>query len=341
MTMNCDTLAVVFTDVCDADRVYADLGDAEARKLGARSLKLVAEAARRNGGRLIKTIGDGAMITFRAVEEAYRAASIIQLAMRGQAVQLKIGMHFGQVIMTGDDIFGDTVNVAARVLARAGAGEILMTRECVDTLGPLQRATVRLLDTTSVKGRPEWVEIFRVIGESENVNVTTVVASSAAPAEQTRVLVLTYRDQTVRVESTGGPFRIGRDAGSNLVIASAWSSRSHATIDMQRDRFVITDHSSNGTFVAGDDGAERYLKREQQQLAEHGVISVGITAAGNPRDLVHYRCEVATKPAADSRSIAARRAYHEGVTVLAESDGPVTVFRTPSLADRRPMAMAG
>ena len=339
MTMNCDTLAMMFTDVCDADRVYAELGDAEARKLGARCLKLVAEAARRNGGRLIKTIGDGAMLSFRTVEEAYRAASIIQLAMREQLLKLKIGMHFGQVIETGDDVFGDTVNVAARVLARAGADEILMTRECVDTLQPLQRATVRLLDTTSVKGRPEWVEIFRVINDRENV--TSVVAPSARPREgQRRVLVLTYKDAVVRLDTSGAPVLIGREGGCDLVVASAWASRRHATIDVQRDSFVLTDHSSNGTFVAGDDGAERFLKREQQPLADHGVISVGISAAGNPRDLIHYRCELATAVHADSRA-AAHKAYHEGVTVLAESDGPVTVFRTPSLADRRAVAVAG
>ncbi|HEX2827688.1 MAG TPA: adenylate/guanylate cyclase domain-containing protein [Burkholderiales bacterium] len=337
MTMNCDTLAVMFTDVSDAERVYTDFGDAEARRLGARCLKLVAEAARRNGGRLIKTIGDGAMMSFRSVEEAYRAASIIQLAMRDQVLKLKVGMHFGQVIETGDDVFGDTVNVAARVLARSGPGEILMTRECVDTLGPLQRATVRLLDTTSVKGRPELVEIFRVIGDRENV--TTVVASSARPAaDETKVLVLAYKDQTVRLEMTGSPIQIGREAGCDLVIASAWASRRHAKIEVQGDRFVITDHSSNGTFVSGEDGAERFLKRETQQLAEHGVISVGINAAGNPRDLVHYRCETATKH--DRRSAGAYKAYHEGVTILAESDGPVTVFRTPSLAGR-PAAIAG
>ena len=336
--MNCDMLAVMFTDVCDAERVYTDFGDTEARRLGARCLRLVAEAARRNGGRLIKTIGDGAMITFRTVEEAYRAASIVQLAMREQVLKLKVGIHFGQVIETGDDVFGDTVNVAARVLARAGAGEILMTRECVDTLGPLQRATVRLLDTTSVKGRPEWVEIFRVIGDRENV--TTVVASSATPAQSgTKVLVLTYRDQTLRLEPGDAAVLLGREAGCGLVIASAWASRRHATIDVQRDRFVITDHSSNGTFVSTEDGAERFLKREMQQLADHGVISVGINAAGNPRDLIHYRCETAAKH--DSRTAAAYKAYHEGVTILAESDGPVTVFRTPSLAERRPAAMAG
>ena len=335
MTMSCDTLAIMFTDVCDAERVYQELGDAEARKLGARCLKLIAEAARRNGGRLIKTIGDGAMITYRTVEDAYRAATIIQLAMRDAVLKVRIGMHFGQVIETGDDVFGDTVNVAARVLARSGPDEILMTRECVDTLRPEQRATVRLLDTTSVKGRPEWVQIYRVLGDRENV--TTVVAPSETPADAPQVLVLTYQDVTMRLETNGAPVLLGRDATCGLVIGSAWASRRHATIDVQRGRFVLTDHSSNGTFVADEGGNEQYLKREAHHLAAHGVISVGIGAVGNPRDIIHYRCELA--PA--SRAAVSPNSRHEGVTILAESDGPVTVFRTKSLTERRAAAIAG
>jgi adenylate cyclase len=258
--------------------------------------------------------------------------------MRGAAVRIKIGMHYGQVIETGDDVFGDTVNVAARVLARSGPDEILMTRECVDTLQPAQRATVRLLDTTSVKGRPEWVEIFRVIGDRENV--TTVVASSAMQADAPKVLVLSYRDTVLRLETTGAPVLIGRDASCGLVIASAWASRRHATIDLQRDRFVLTDHSSNGTFVADDGAAERFLKREVHLLAPHGTISVGIAAAGNPRDLIHYRCEISSSVSrgADARQ---RGPAQQGVTVLAESDGPVTVFRTQAQIERRAAAVAG
>jgi adenylate cyclase len=339
MTMKCDSLAVMFTDICDSSSVYRDLGDAEAHKLGARCLKLIAEATRRNGGRLIKTIGDGAMITFRSVEDAYRAASIIQLALRGGVLRIKIGLHFGAVIETGDDVFGDTVNVAARVLARSGPDEILMTRECVDTLQPAQRATVRLLDTTSVKGRPEWVEIYRVIGDRENV--TTVVQSSARPAQGPAAVVLTYKDTVLRLDASSGPVLIGRDATCGLVIASAWASRRHATIDVQRDHFVITDHSSNGTFVADEKGAEQHLKREAHHLASHGTISVGVGAVGNPRDLVHYRCEIGASSSRSRARGAGSTAIESEVTVVSGPDAPVTVFRTHARSEHRPTAIAG
>ena len=282
-------LAVMFTDVCDSASVYRTLGDAEAHRLSARCMRLVVESGRRYGGTLIKTIGDGAMMTFANVGDAYRAALAIQLAPQDDRFRVKIGLHFGAVIEANGDVFGDTVNVAARLLARAAANEILMTRECVDSLKPEQQATVRLLDTTSVKGRPEWVEIYRALGNSSDA--TTVVPSSAAAANSA-ALLLKYKDEVVRVEPSEGPLLIGRDPTCRLVVDTAWASRRHATIDLQRGQFVLTDHSANGTYVVGDDGPEQHVNREVHHLARRGTISIGIGGAENPEDIIRYRCDV-------------------------------------------------
>jgi class 3 adenylate cyclase len=288
MASSQDTVAVMFTDVCDSADVYRTLGDAEALRLSARCMRLVVESARRYGGRLIKTIGDGAMMTFPNARDAYRAALAIQLAPQDDRFRVKIGLHYGAVIETGDDVFGDTVNVAARLLARSAANEILMTRECVDNLRPEQRATVRLLDTTSVKGRPEWVEIYRALDHTENA--TTVVPSSVSTGASL-ALLLKYKDEIVRLEPSEGPVLIGRDPTCRLVVDTAWASRRHATIDLQRGSFVLTDHSANGTYVVDEDGAERHVNREVHHLARRGIISIGTDVQGNPEDLIRYRCE--------------------------------------------------
>jgi class 3 adenylate cyclase len=291
MTRSDKMLAVMFTDVCDSASVYRSLGDAEAHKLIARAMRLIVEAARRNGGRLIKTISEGTMMTFANPRDAYRAASAIQLATQEASLRVKIGLHFGPVIETGNDVFGDTVNVAARLLARSAANETLMTRECVDALKPEQRATVRLLDTTSVKGRPEWVEIYRALSSTEDA--TTVVPSSASAAASI-VLCLTYRTGTVRLEASEGPLLIGRDPTCRLVVDTGWASRRHATIDLQRGQFVLTDHSANGTYVADEDGAEEHVNREVHHLGRRGSISIGISVKENPDDVIHYHCEIAS-----------------------------------------------
>jgi adenylate cyclase len=283
-----EMLAVMFTDVCDSASVYRSLGDAEAHKLSTNCMRVVVEAARRNGGRLIKTIGDGAMLTFANARDAYRAAIAIQLAARETPLRVKVGIHCGAVIDTGDDIFGDTVNVAARVLARSAESEILMTRECLDALRPEQQATVRLLDTTSVKGRPEWLEIYRAIVDSDGA---TMVVSSSTSTAASVALLLKYKDEVVRLELSDGALLIGRDPGCSLVVDTAWASRRHATLDAQRGQFLLVDHSANGTYVVNEEGAEQHVNREVHHLARRGTISIGVSAQENPDDVIRYRCE--------------------------------------------------
>jgi len=68
---------------------------------------------------------------------------------------------------------------------------------------------------------------------------------------------------------------MGRDERCDLVVKSYFASRRHAVIEMSRDRFVLTDQSSNGTFVVPESGHEIFLKRESLPLLGDGTISLG------------------------------------------------------------------
>jgi class 3 adenylate cyclase len=288
MSVPADNLAVLFVDVCDSARLYHELGDGVAHSLTTKCLSCVSEATTRNGGHVVKTTGDGALTTFPTVDQAYRTASHIQQSLREGPLRVKIGFHVGPVLHAQGDVFGSTVNLAARVLARSGPGEILMTRPCADTLSPLQRATVRLLDATIVKGQPDSVEIYRVIGEHENE--TTVVPSSAKTAGAA-ALVLGYDGKTIRLTATGAPVHIGRDPRCQLCIVCESSSRHHATIEVQRNGFALTDHSSNGTYLVDCNGNEQFLRRESALLTANGLISIGAPPEENPQGLIDYNHE--------------------------------------------------
>lgn len=283
-----ENLAVLFADLCDSTRLYHDLGDTAAHALAAQCLTLIGDVTVRTGGTVVKTIGDGAMTTFPTADLAYQAAMEIQDALRGGHLRIKIGFHVGPVLVTEDDVFGDTVNLAARVLARSGPGEILLTGACVETIRPEFRASVSLLDTTPVKGRPDPIEIYRVIGDEDNV---TVIVPSTRIVERRKAVVFKCHSHEVRLDTRSGPLLIGRDPGCALVVPSEWASRRHATIDVERDRFVLTDHSSNGTYVVEEGGAPQFVKREGVPLSGRGVISLGIAPAQNADDLIHYRYE--------------------------------------------------
>ena len=117
------TLAVLFADVAGSTRLYEQLGDAKALSTIDQCLALVRDASAGHGGRIVKTIGDEAMVVFPTADQAVIAAGEIQLRMNELAdesnvrVALRIGVHCGAAIEAQDgDVFGDSVNVAARMV---------------------------------------------------------------------------------------------------------------------------------------------------------------------------------------------------------------------------------
>ena len=76
-----------------------------------------------------------------------------------------------------------------------------------------------------------------------------------------------------------------------LLVASERSSRHHATIEVQRNGYAITDHSSNGTYLVDHRGNQQFLRRESALLTGNGVISIGVPPAENLHDLIEYQNE--------------------------------------------------
>ena len=84
---------------------------------------------------------------------------------------IRIGIHLGSVIPSSDDVFGDAVIVAARMVAQAKARQILTTEQTVETLAPEVRDLTRRIDTTKLKGKREESEIYEVIWEQEDLTI--------------------------------------------------------------------------------------------------------------------------------------------------------------------------
>ena len=83
---------------------------------------------------------------------------------------------------------------------------------------------------------------------------------------------------------------LGRDAQNDIVIADRLASRSHARIERRRDRFVLVDHSSNGTFLTIEGEPEIQLRREEFVLRGHGHISFGHAYSKDPSETVQFCC---------------------------------------------------
>jgi class 3 adenylate cyclase len=272
------TGVVLFADISGSSRLYQELGDAPALRRVRSCLTALCQAVEQNGGRVVKTMGDGLMSDFPDADRALQAAEAMQVAVADGApggLDIHVGCHLGQVIENAGDLFGDTVNTAARVAGLAGAGQIIVTLETVERLSQSLQRNVRQLDQVGVKGRQDPVTIFEYLWRQHGD--LTVVGMRPFKLERAR-LRISAGEREVWLDHTGsGAVVLGRAAGCQVTVANPEASRQHATIEIRGDKFVLVDHSSNGTFVAWEGANETCLKREEMILPPRGRIALGVS----------------------------------------------------------------
>lgn len=287
--------AVVFVDISGSTRLYEKLGDAPALDRVAHVLAILQRVTEESGGRVVKGVGDGLMCAFDVVETALGAARAMQERIEGQRaigkldLGIHIGCHFGPVIASAGDLYGDTVNVAARVAGLARVAQILTTEDTISRLPSAAREHTRLLDRVPVKGKEAALPIYEVLWqEGEDL---TMLGTRFGSGPATR-LVLRHDGRDLVLED-GGPASVtlGRDAACEIVIADRRASRLHAHIERRRDKFVLVDHSANGTWVGMSGIDEVVLRREEQILRGQGVIGFGQSPGNEGAERVEFTCQ--------------------------------------------------
>jgi class 3 adenylate cyclase len=154
---------VLFTDIVDSTGHAAKLGDSAWRELLGRHDRLVRAHVERHRGRFVKSLGDGILATFDGPARAIRGALDISRTVSGLGLEVRAGVHTGEVEVLGDDVGGMAVHIGARVSALAGPGEVLVSSTVKDLvvgsgIGFAERGEHAL------KGVPgEW-RIFRAEG---------------------------------------------------------------------------------------------------------------------------------------------------------------------------------
>jgi class 3 adenylate cyclase len=118
---------VLFTDIVGSTERASEVGDRKWRDLLDEHDQLSRNEIERNGGKLVKTTGDGVMATFDGPARAVRCAAELSRRLAETGMQIRAGLHAGEVEMRGDDIGGIAVHIAARVMAKAQPGEVLVS----------------------------------------------------------------------------------------------------------------------------------------------------------------------------------------------------------------------
>ena len=121
--------SLLFTDIVDSTKVASRMGDAGWHDLLSVHYHQAQEAIERFGGRRVATTGDGVLATFDAAAAAVRCALLARDGARDQGLEVRLGVHVGEIELAGNDIRGVTVHEASRVMSAAGPGEILVSEQ--------------------------------------------------------------------------------------------------------------------------------------------------------------------------------------------------------------------
>lgn len=154
-------LVVAFTDLEGFTRFTAREGDEAARDLLAAHHLAVGPVVRSRGGRVVKRLGDGLLLTFPAAEAAVLACLEL-VDHQPVPLRLRAGCHLGEVVITRDDVVGHVVNVAARVAETAAGGEVVVTAEVRDAASPLPRVAFGRPRLRHFKGMDQPVPVCPV-----------------------------------------------------------------------------------------------------------------------------------------------------------------------------------
>jgi class 3 adenylate cyclase len=283
---------VLFADLRGSTSMYETLGNSAATAVVTQSVGLLARVVHQHGGQVVKTLGDGLFALFISPSAAVSASDDMHESMerigapgdgrlapgaRLVPLKLQVGLAHGEVIEMSGDVFGDAVNVAARLLDHAGDNETLATALVVERLDVPDRARFRSLDRMQLRGRVEPVhvhllEAVRRFGDT----AATAFGDIAPAAPDPEGIRLVWLDIDRIFAGPQLPLVLGRSPQATYIIDDTRVSRSHARVDWHGGTFQLTDLSYNGTYVLFDHDPEIItLRRGACTLHGSGVIGLG------------------------------------------------------------------
>ena len=306
--------AVVFADISGSTQLYVQLGDAAAQSLIARTLKALTEVTTTHHGIVIKTIGDEVMCRFNSPDDGFEAAMEMQRLLRqigGRAgdlvrVGIRVGLHWGEAVEEGGDLFGDAVNVAARVAAVARRDQIVTTEETVAALDESRRSLATAFDRVALKGRTGEM-VLCLVNWDDATDATKMRTSlpKSVPATAQRRLEISFDDQTLSLFIEGKAMTMGRSKECSLIVETNFASRQHARVTMRRGKFVLLDESTNGTYIMPgglNSGAEEvFIKREEYLLPEQSAVSLGQSCKASDARHIQFKINLPVDGRAKSR----------------------------------------
>jgi adenylate cyclase len=255
-----------------------------------RCVEALAQAAELSGGRVLRRQGDAIMALFATADAAAAAATRMHGYVEGGAEQgselrVRIGLQSGPVTQDGYDVLGDTVNLALEFSRLAQNGQIVTSAETAASLNPGVQTAVRPLASGSAGSGLKLREVAWREASSKILG-----AHKDASRRQPPAIRLAYGDKVLVRRREWDVVTIGRDPELDFVIAQQTVSRRHCDVIRREGRFLLRDHSTNGTFVMVEGEGEVHVHVGELVLAKNGWIAPGLSGDVT-EDVVRYWCE--------------------------------------------------
>jgi class 3 adenylate cyclase/tetratricopeptide (TPR) repeat protein len=170
-----ETITILFTDLVSSTELLQQAGDDAAQHMFAAHHDLLSASVREHGGHEVKWLGDGLMVTFDAAADALRCAIAMQQHARratpGARLEIRVGLHTGDALRSGEDLFGTPVVIARRLCDTADAGQILTTDTLLNLVQDQSSFNFENLGRRVLKGIREQVEVVEVQYEHEPLSL--------------------------------------------------------------------------------------------------------------------------------------------------------------------------
>jgi class 3 adenylate cyclase len=293
-------LVILFADVVGSTRLFEVLGDVRARDMVTTCVELMKRASEQHRGRVIKTMGDEVMATFETSDDSLDAAAQMQteitahpdLQVEGQHVAIRVGAHYGPVVEEERDVFGAAVHTANRMTSQAKAGQIIVTDGLMKHASAEWHEVARMLDVSVPRGQQGEVGVYEVLWQRGEA--TSMLPSIATLTEHHRPfhIRLRYGDREITLDDRQRPSAtIGRGEDNDLVVRGNLVSRLHARIEAGKNRFMLVDQSTNGSFVQTSKGEDAFVRRDSVPLSGNGIIGLGRVPEAESYHTIEYFCD--------------------------------------------------
>ncbi|MFK7891159.1 MAG: adenylate/guanylate cyclase domain-containing protein [Granulosicoccus sp.] len=284
-------LTILFADLVGSTHLYQSEGDVKAYEIVSDSLNCMRLDIEKNSGKLLRTVGDAALASFEVTDNAFHAAVAMQRSHQTSSLSVRVGFHCGEVIPDAGDIYGNAVNLAARVAAYANADEIFTTEATVGCLSPALQSRAYFLDRIDFKGIEKPMPVYRVNWAEESAETTAIVSAESRTMRYrtNETLELTVGAKSVKVNAVNPLLKLGRSIENDVTVDHNSTSRTHARVEFVNGRYRFSDSSTNGSYIIRSGRNPEFVRRESTFLEDFGIIGLGWSPLPGEGHVIRFR----------------------------------------------------